>query len=168
MDRNLLEFLNGNTSAAKVEVVLAREELPNGIQHITLKQEDKLIYDFWVNPKKAKGEKPPPKHTGGKKPYIMLMVDEVEKLREKGVKNVEELIGYLACLGKYAEWGTGRLIQKRKKTPLRYNDLQKIFTCSNNKLNRILSDLKKYDLLSNNSEGYFISTRLIKKGKTQK
>lgn len=167
MDKEFLEFLNGNKSAAKIEVIFLREEMPNRVQHITIKLDDKPIYDFWVNPKKPKGEKPPPKNTGGKKPYIMIMVNEVKKLREQGVKNVEELIGYLVCLAEFVEWGTGRLINKRSKKQLKYDDLLKMFTCSHIKLNQILTDLKKYDLLTNNSEGYFISGRFIKKGKSK-
>jgi hypothetical protein len=167
VDKDFLEFLNGNKSAAKIEVIFLREEMPNGSQHITIKLDDKPIYDFWVNPKKPRGEKPPPKNAGGKKPYIMIMVNEVKKLREQEVKNVEELIGYLVCLAEFVEWGTGRLINKRSKKQLKYDDLRKMFTCSHIKLNQVLTDLKKYDLLTNNSDGYFISSRFIKKGKSK-
>lgn len=168
MERQLLDFLNGTANAVRLNVVISREVLPNGSQYIVISSDEGVRYEFYQNPKKpAKKDRPPPKHTGGKKPYIMLMVDEVEQLREQGVSNVEELIGFLACLGKYIEWNTGRLIHKRSKKLLKYKDLQNIFTFGNKKLNRILNELKSHDLLFSTQEWYVVATRLIKKGKTK-
>lgn len=170
MEKQLLRFLNKETNAVKIEVVVSREMLPGGIEHLitTTADNDRLLLcEQWKHPVKKRNSDSP-KHTGGKKPYIMLMVEEVEKLRQSGVKNVEELVGFLACLGKYIEWNTGRLIKKRSKKPLRHKDLQGIFTCGNRKLNRVLNDLREHELIFNTEEGYFISTRLIKKGKTKK
>jgi hypothetical protein len=166
---NLLKFLNGQSNVAKLEVTILRDTLPNGLQYITIKHGDDELFSFWHNPgKTVKKDRPPPKHIGGKKPYIMLMVEEVEALRKQGVGNVAELIGYLVCLGRYIEWGTGRLIHKRSKKPLRYADLLKICGCSNHKLNRILAEMKEHDLLFGTQEGYFVSSRFIKKGKSKK
>lgn len=135
------------------------------------------MFSFWNNPKKKNREKIivdengveateiPPKHTGGKKPYIMVMQEEVERLRSEGVKGVEELIGYCVSMGKYIEWNTGKLIHKRSKKPLKYSDLLDIYKCSNNKLSRMISEMKEHDLLYKTEEGYFISSRLLKKGK---
>lgn len=170
MEKELFRFISGEVNAVKLSVILVKEILPNGIEHITVKaasEEDYLICQQWINAKKVASEKLP-KHTGGKKPYIILMVDEVEKLRADGVRNVEELIGYLACLGRFIEWNTGKLIRKRSKKPIQYKDLQEIFPCGNRKLNRILNDLKEHDLLFYTDEGYFISPKFIKKGKTKK
>lgn len=172
VEKELLKFLNREVNALQLNVVIVRETLPNGVDHLVARPSNEehrslLVIESWYNPKHPpKSEQP--KHTGGKKPYIMLMVDEVEKLRKQGVVNVEELIGYLVCLGKYVEWNTGRLIHKRKKTPLKYKDIQTMFPCGNRKLNRILGELKEHDLLFKTTEGYFISSRFIKKGKTKK
>ena len=95
----------------------------------------------------------------------MLMVEEINKLKKDGVKNVEEMAGYLASLGKNIEWNTGRLIHDRTKEQLKYKELLKIFGCGNRKLNRLLGDMKKHELLYSASGGYVISSRLIKKGK---
>lgn len=170
MDKELLKFINGEINVIQLNMTLVREPLlPNGFTHIigrpsNERDEKLLLLDSWDG-KRPKSDAP--KHTGGKKPYIILMVDEVEKLRAQGVVNVEELIGYLVCLGRYIEWSTGRLIHKRKKTSLRYKDLQGIFPCGNRKLNRILAELKEHDLLFKTTDGYFISYRFIKKGKAK-
>lgn len=168
MDKKLLDYLSGQVNAVQVEVSISREQAPNGTQFITIRQpgEEVALYSFWHNPKKATTKRKP-KHTGGKKPYIMLMVEEVEKLKSQGVKDVEKLIGHLVCLGNYIEWSTGRLTKGRGKKPLQYKDLLEICGCSNKKLNKMLGEMKEHDLLFGTQEGYFISTRFIKKGKAE-
>ena len=159
-------MVNGNFT-------ITREKTSNGSEYIRVLPENKTtegmeLYTFWYNPKSEnKDPSKKPKHTGGKKPYVMLMVDEMEDLKEKGVKNVEELIGYVVSLSKYIEWHTGKLIHKRSKKPLKYKDLQQIYGCSNKKLNKMINLMKEHDLLYYTDEGYFISSRFIKKGKSQ-
>ncbi len=170
MDKKILAFINGFVNAVRHgDLLISRESSPNGSQIVRVKviTEDSeiLMYEFWHNSKKESKDNSSPKHTGGKKPYIMVMVEEIEKLRMKEeVKNVEELIGFLVCLGQYIQWNTGKLIHKRSKKLIQYKDLQNIFGYGNKKLNRILSELKKHDLLFGTQEGYFISSRFIKKG----
>ena len=174
MDKGLHDFLNGNSNVLCLsEAIITRDKTPTGSEYITIKidngNKELELYSFWHNPNKpVKKDKPPPKHTGGKKPYIMLMVDEIERLKKDGVSNVEELAGYLVSLGKYVEWNTGRLIHTRTKNQLKYKDIQKIFNCGNKKLNRLLADMKDHELLYLADGGYVISSRLIKKGKTNK
>lgn len=190
MDKNLRKYIDGEVNVVILDgpIMLTREKMPNGMEFIRIlpKVNDKFVkmYGFWHNPHKKDDEpsiltvdenmevqiteKPPPKHTGGKKPYLMLMIDEIEELRKQGVKNIEELIGYVAVLGKYIEWNTGKLIHTRKKIPLQYKDLQEIYKCSNKKLNKMLNELKEHGLLFKTEEGYFVSTKFIKKGKTKR
>lgn len=164
MDKKLLEYLAGDCNVTTANVIISREITPTGMQYIHISCGDRVIYEFWSNPNKSDKK---PKHTGGKKPYVMLMVDEVEKLKLDGVKNIEELIGCLACLGKYVEWSTGRVIHKRTKKPFKYKDLQSMFSFGKRKLDQVLKQLKEYDLLVNTQEGYFISNRIIKKGNSK-
>jgi hypothetical protein len=163
MDKNLVKYVVGETDIAQANVILVREKTNKGMQRIQVKCGDDLLYEFWHNPSGKQGRSPP-KHSGGKKPYIMLMVEQVEELRKQGVKDVEELIGFLVCLGNFVEWNTGRLIQKRSKKSLRYDDLLKLVSFGKRKLDKIITELKKHDLLFNTTEGYFISGKLIKKG----
>ena len=167
MEKELIKFLNGEVNAVRLDVTIVREVITDDIDRLVVRSVDDEHKDYVISESfiKKKRKSNNPKHAGGKHPYIMLMVNEVEKLREQGIKNVEELIGYLVCLGKYIEWNTGRLVKKRSKKPLQYKDLQKTFPCGNKKLNRILGELKDNDLLFGTQEGYFISPRLIKRGK---
>lgn len=158
-----LDFLNGNNNVAKVEVIISREKTNNGPELIHVSVGGREIYQFWNNPNKSKDTQP--KHIGGKKPYIILMVEQIQNLKDRNINNVEELVGFMVCLGNNIEWGTGKLINKRSKKPLKYDDLQKLFSGGKRKLDRIIRELRENDLLSSNQEGYFISSDLIKKGK---
>jgi hypothetical protein len=117
-----------------------------------------------------------PKSMGGKKPYAMLMTEEVKNLLEKNIKNVDEVLGFLTILSGYMEFHTGKLIDKRqrlkkKQLPLQYNDLLEVCKYSRTKLDKMLKTAKEYNLiyyekpLKDNSGGYFISSNIIKKGK---
>lgn len=170
MDKNLSDFLEGNTNIVNLDVILSKELAPNGSEHIRMLWKDHLLYEFWYNPiKRDKGDKPP-KNTGGKKPYVMLMIGELKKLKnsEHKIKNLNEVIGCLTILSEFIEWNTGRLINKRSKKSLKYDDLLRELGYGENKFRGILKTLKDNDLLINKSEGYFISNRLIKKGSKNK
>lgn len=169
MEKDLIRLLNGETNVARFDGLIKREVMPNGTVHFWVTNydgEEVVLCEEYRKPggKRNKGS---PKHSGGKKPYVMLMTDEIEAIKKQGVKNTEELVGFLASLSKYVEWNTGKLIQKRSQKPLQYKDLREIFPYGNKKLNRILSDLKDNDLLYGTAEGYFISSRIIKKGKNK-
>jgi len=169
VEKDLLRLLNGEINVARFDGLIRREIMPNGVIHLIVSnysesEEEMLLCEEYRKPGREKN-KGSPKHTGGKKPYIMLMTDEIEELKKKGVKNIEELIGVLGSLGQHVEWNTGKLIHKRSKKPLQYKDLSTIFTYGNKKMNRILNDLKEHDLLYKSTEGYFVSGRIIKKGK---
>lgn len=143
-------------------VTVVREDLQNGYEFLTLKVGENVLCSVFNNPKRQRN-KEPPKHTGGKKPYLMLMVEKIQELRDTDLPNVEELVGFMVCLGDCIEWSTGRLIHKRGKKPLQYQDLLNR-TGSKWKLDRILKQLKEQDLLYKTAEGYFISRSIIKKG----
>ena len=175
LNKEMLKFLNKETYVVIIGgyFMISREITPNGYEHMTeyIIREDgtKMEYmKFWYNPKLNENKDKPPKHTGGKKPYLMLMINEIEDLRNQGVKNVEELIGYVVCLGKYIEWNTGKLIHKRSKKPIQYKDLFEIYKVSKPKLNKMINLMKEHDLLYYTDEGYFISPKYIKKGKSKK
>jgi len=176
MDKKIVDFYNNESDILPLPVgsYIVREKSPNGTNFMTLKMPNgdgkELVVDtWWSNPNKpAKKDKDPPKHTGGKKPYVMLMIDEIERLKKSGVKNSGELIGNLVSLGKHIEWNTGKLINTRTKNPLKYKELQIILGYGNKKLNRLLGDMRDNELLHSTDGGYVISSRLIKKGKMSK
>ncbi len=75
MDKELLSFLNKEKNCVVTRLMLSVEPaLDNGYEHVLVKVPDSemCLYDFWHNPnaKKKEGENKPPKHIGGKKPYV--------------------------------------------------------------------------------------------------
>lgn len=116
------------------------------------------------------------KSMGGKKPYVMLMTEEVKKLLDKNIKNVDEVLGFLIILSGYMEFHTGKLIDKRqrlkkKQLPLQYSDLLEVCNYSRTKLDKMIKITKEHSLIyyekptKDNEGGYFISSNIIKKGK---
>lgn len=181
MDKELLQFLNRETNAISFnregcKLIISRELVPNGCEHyyqtisFSDREKDIVLKDYWVNPEKTK-KKEKSNYTGGKKPYIMIMVEEIEKLRDSKVTNIEELIGYMVCVGKYIEWNTGKLIHRKgrkRNQSLKYEDLLSIYSCSKPKLNKMLKLMKDNDLIYHTNDGYFVSQKYIKKGKSAK
>ncbi len=154
-----------------------RDVAPNGYEYIEeyiIEKATGKEYFFrkmWHNPKgNIVKDKTKSKNTGGKQPYLMLMVNEVENLKKKDLDNRLDVIGFITLVGKNVEWNTGRLINVRSKKHLQYKDLLEITGCGKTKLDKIIKTMKDNNLLSYvrpssaKQGGYFISSRIIKKG----
>jgi len=154
-----------------------RDVAPNGYEYIEeyiIEKATGKEYFFrkmWHNPKgDIVKDKAKSKNTGGKQPYFMVMINEVEKLKKLDVKDRLDITGFITIVGKNIEWNTGRLINTRSKKQLQYKDLMKITGCGKTKLDRILNTMKDNNLLTyekpstDKDGGYFISSRIIKKG----
>ena len=164
---DFLKYLSGEKNAVRDEFILSREKSNgNELVFVSHPEISKPVYSFWRAGGKEKNSNQNPKHTGGKKPYAMVMLNELVSVLGKGVPI--ELIGYLVALAPYAEWGTGRLVCGRKKRKMQVADIEKVFRKSRRTTLNTLSTLKKHGLLSCTDEGYFISSHLIKKGRTKK
>lgn len=171
LEKELIRFLLGEVKAVDLGGgnIASSDQITNTWWQIIISHNGEALFRLNYNPKVKQGKnKPPPKNTGGKKSYIMLMTKELKKLKKSDVENKIELIGFLTYMSDYIEWGTGKLINKRTKKPLKYDDLLQISELNNRKLNTILADLKRLDLLEHTPEGYFISQIIAKKGKTIK
>lgn len=164
MKSDFVKWFNKEVNAVRAEVVISREVAPNGVEHIFVSEGDDQLFDFWHNPSRKKAQENP-KHTGGKKPYLMLMLEKIEALRKQKVKGIEEVIGFAVCLGGNIEWNTGRLIHKRSKKPLQYKDLLERYSGGRYGLDKILKAMQEHELLFHTSDGYCIAPSLLKRGK---
>lgn len=198
MNRKVADFLAGRTNFlmlydenGKPAIIKERDDFKDKNlqlhQEFILDDKDKKYKALWNKfHRNYFGEyKEPdakPKSMGGKKPYVMVMSNEIKELKEqlkkKGVKNYNEIIGCLVDFSNYMEWGTGKLIDKRqrlkkKQLPLKYKDLLEISGYSRTKLDNMLRIMKENKLLWNSdgdktnegSKGYFISQIYFKKGR---
>lgn len=166
MEPTFMDFLAGNVSVFRMgDVIFSSEVAPSGgvLWHVSNFDTGNEVRSIWIS-NKSKGI---PKTTGGKKPYLMVMIDDIDELvnGECTEGDINEQMGYLCCLGKYIHWNTGQLVNKRTKKQLKYNDLLKLFKCGNKKLNRLLNQMKSNEILFSTDKGYFVSRKYIKKGK---
>jgi hypothetical protein len=156
----LSAYINREVNAIDGAVV-SREIMPNGVECVYVSIDGNVLYQFFAGKKKCTVDKP--KHTGGKKPYLMVVVERIEGLRDKGIDNIEEMVGFMVCLGELIDWTTGKLRHKRSKREVTYSDLVK-HTGSKRKLDRLIKQLEAEELLFKTESGYFISREIVKKG----
>lgn len=180
MENNIENYVDGISNVLVIsgnfKFKTTRDVADNGYEYVTeyiIDENEKewLFRKFWFNPKHdAVKDKTKNKNTGGKKPYLMLMINEIEKLKDKKVKDVLDITGFIGLVGKNIEWNTGRLINARTKKELQYKDLLNITGCGKTKLDRILKTMKDNNLIqyikpsADKEGGYFISSNIIKKG----
>lgn len=157
----LRKYLSGQQNAVCDQFIISREKT-GGCEYVHVSHPElaEPLYQFWVGKKnKASGT---PRHTGGKKPYVMLMIQELTELIVQGTP--AHCVGHLICLVPYVEWGTGRLVIGREKQSMRVDDIGKVFGCKRRWTLHILGNLKRNGLLTCGGGSYFIPRDLIKKG----
>jgi hypothetical protein len=176
------EYIRGERNATRDEFILSREKAGNAeriyISVIGNDDQDIVrIYETWAkkcrripvsNPDIADipQKSPTPKHTGGKRPYIMVMQD-------RSIDDISiEARGFLFTVfcKNNIEWHTGRLINRRSKKPLTIAAIAKEFNLKSDCLRKILRELKKAGILSynNRAKAYFINQDFAKKGVPKK
>ena len=167
MDKDFLKFYNGeNNYYRSGNLSIGREPLPNsGRVYYIIKHDDKeteyTLHEFWTS-KLGQKLNMNKKSTGGKKPYVMLMT---EALYNTNITPTN--IGYLIKLTHNIEWGTGRLIDRKTKKPLTGDSIASVLGTSSSTVDKLIKDLKQNNAIRKESDGYFISTELFKKGGTK-
>lgn len=162
MNKDLLKYFNYEKNAVKAEFVISREKLPNGYEYIVVSNEEiGEIYSGYQNPNKKK--KDSKAQTGGKKPYVMLMINE---FKNKSI--TYDVLGAAISLANNIQWNTGLLINKRSKKPLKADDIANILNCSRSKVFSLIKELKINNLMFKDDKGYRINNTFIKKGGVNK
>lgn len=165
------EYILGERNATRDEFILSRESTGNAeYVSVSLPGYDEPIYALWTKkPQKKKatqatGEIVKPKHTGGKRPYIMLMQDQDDAINQLSLDAAGLVFKLLA--GGFVEWNTGRIIDRRTKKPLTIKMIHtryKLGVSRTKKLMKELTEAKiiKYD---RKKRSYFFNTKLARKG----
>jgi hypothetical protein len=164
MDKGLLDYLNGSKNAVRTEVYISRG-LADGKEHIiiTIPGIEEPLFDFWQI-QKVKTAKDPdnPKSMGGRKPYVMLMVEKLDKIVEQGMPL--EYCGYLVGLSNHINWNTGLVKKKRSKKAFGFEQLIDAWKVNERRGREIVKTLKQYNLLSQDDDGYKVSADFMRKG----
>lgn len=161
-DKEYMRFYQKETNFYRSgSLSIGRERIKDkNVDYYVVKMGSEIVHEWFGVLGSAFREK---KNTGGKKPYVMLMSEKLSELLKEKRVTIEQ-IGCLTMLSQNIEWGTGRIVQKRSKKPLRAKDIQELLGISHNTLDKIISDLKQNELISVKSDGYYISTDLFKRG----
>lgn len=171
LKKETIEYIRGDRNAVKDEFILSRERAGASelvrVSHPDLKEP---IYSLWHTKKRKtgacltsdKGKPAKPKHTGGKKPYVILLQEDTQE-------NLSlEASGFLWRLvrGGHVEWHTGRLVRKRDKAALTRAMMQKQFSIGAGRLRRILGELTAEKILvyDRSARAYFIDRSIARKG----
>jgi len=164
MNKQLQEFINDDKNSIKQEFIISKEVMPNGYYHVYVKSDDlqQCLFEFYFNPKTWSKKDAPPKHTGGKKPYVMLMI---EKLSDIVGENSDIAIASAIRLISNIQWNTGLLCDKKKK-PMTFEMLREFFKCSKGNMSKRINAMEHYKILNKTKEGYVVSPDFIKKGGT--
>lgn len=156
MNNDLNDYINGIVNAVELHVTISREISSSGTHNVYIKVGEKELYNFWHNPKKKKGQ---PKHTGGKRSYVKLYIDWIEK-----TKLSVESSGTLMRFSNKIQWSTGVLMNLKTKKLLKLSDIIKIIGKSKPTALNILQELKDNNCIQHTKEGYKVNTSYIGKG----
>ena len=155
-------------------IILSRERTKNKCDLWHFSDGEKDIKQIWVKRERkiVKGkveEEPEDKEdfqTGGQEPYSMSMDRNFQSLVRAKDKQGDLMrqFGLLLMLQYYAEFGTGRIVNRRTKDPLTREQIGRIADTKLSKLDKLLRDMKHNGLIERRDDGYYISRRFIKKG----
>ena len=173
MKKETQEYLVGERNATRDEFILSREKV-RGSEYISLSLPDRNepIYKLWTRkkiykkPSQAVGEieVKQPKHTGGKRPYIMLMQDQRDTINKLSNQAAGLMMKLLA--GGFIEWDTGRIIDRRSKKPLTISMIRSRYKLDTTKTKGLIKELTenkviKYD---RKQRSYFFNADFARKG----
>jgi len=160
------EFLAGERKV--IEMVVEREDKGGWtLLHFINKDTGQEFHSQWVRKSRVfSNEIPKGEYTGGAEPYVMLFYRRIEKVF-KGDYTGHRLIqlGALNVLSSFVQMGTGKLINKRTKQPLKQKDIAKALGVSIRTTAEILSNLKENGFLERKEGAYFIKRYFIAKGR---
>ena len=159
-------FADGANTIIK-EVQISREVNDTGIEYIVINEENwpgepQELFSFWRNPRRPQTNKTP-KHTGGKRSYVKLYLDQIKEVSRKVTDND---VGMLIRLAQNVDWKTGILVDRRTKKPLNFVGLLKHsgYKSARTLANRI-NALRQAGILIVDHEGrYVISPLFMRKG----
>ena len=171
MKKETQEYILGERNATRDEFILSREKAGNAEYiSVSLPNRPEPIYTLWTKkPQRTKatgaaGQIVKPKHTGGKRPYIMLMQDQQDILNKLSMDAAGLLLKIMG--GGFIEWDTGRIIDRRSKKPLTISMVRARYKLDTTKTKTLIKELTenkviKYD---RKQRSYFFNANFAKKG----
>jgi len=146
-------FTNGY-SACVGEVVISREESPNGAEYRTASDlnNGSPCCNGWMGGSKPQGTR----KRGGKKSYIKLHPEKLAELPDSLLANTVRLSGYINV--------GGDIINPKNRRSLDLDDLAKIWGVENRRAYVIIGKLKDSGVMENTEKGYRINRDYLGRG----
>jgi hypothetical protein len=173
------EFLRGERNAVRGDFIISREQTKNSsFCFVSMPQEEESVQILAGWAKKVKpeseilatvqevstAEPKPKKHTGGKRPYVLLFQDNIDAVKDLSLNASGFLLKVIAsgCV----EWHTGKVIKKRSKKAMTQKMICAEFGLKSVECKAILKELteKKIIAYDNSEKAYFINRNFAAKG----
>lgn len=162
MNKDFLKLVSKLKNVIMLErVIISRVHSDGDVDLITIKDADNIeepLFTIRYNFKKKK--QGAGKTTGGKPSYGKVYTEWLNNNPDVDI----EVLGFMIKFINHIEWGTGRLIKNRSKKSLIIEDICTIVNRSNKTVIKLIKKCKELSLLSQTTEGYFISPSFIQKG----
>lgn len=171
MKKETREYISGERNATMDEFILSRERTGNAeYVNVSLPGETEPIYTLWTQkPQKNKAieatcEITKPKHTGGKRPYVMLMQDQQDIINALTLEATGLLLKLMA--GGFVEWNTGRIIDRRTKKPLTITMIRTRYKLGERKTKSLIKELTDNKIIEydHKQRSYFFNVQFARKG----
>lgn len=171
MEKQVVDYINGDTNVVQSEFIIGRERTGR-VELITVSVPDigKPLYELWHKRKRNKVEVSKVdkvngkvgKSTGGKKAYVKVMLRECKGLNDAPL----DVKGAVFSLFDYIEWNTGRLRNKRTGKSLTVPAMGEIFKTGAVKTRRLINDLKGLNVMTYDTKHrfYFVNPSMFAKG----
>lgn len=166
------EYIAGQRNATRDEFILSREKAGRAeYVNVSLPDSSEPIYTLWTKPPghkkaaKAPGEiVKTPKHTGGKRPYIILMQDQQDILNKLSMEASGLLLKLLG--GGFIAWDTGQIIDRRSKQPLTIALIRARYKLETTKTKALIKELTENDIIKydRSQRSYFLCPKFARKG----
>jgi hypothetical protein len=152
------ELFPDGCKANIAQLLVGKEELPNGAEYITISDLDQNpIFQFWHGrhgPKKGKS-------TGGKPAYLKVYQDN---FMDATAQLTDGELGFLMRLLPIIEWDSGELIDRKKKQPASVDELAKRLDASPGTIYRKMAKLENAGLVRKVGDKYLVDRNYIAKG----
>jgi hypothetical protein len=186
VNRDLSEFIHGERNVVRGDLIISRESTATSEYYYVSspqdKEEFKPILKGWAKKIRPTQKSlpiadieripisealPRPKHTGGKRPYVMIMQDKEFLINQLSI-NASGALMKLTC-GGCVEWGTGKVIDKRSKKPMTVKMICEKLGLKTAEGKIILSELTANKILmyDRKQKAYFVDRDFAKKGDGQ-
>jgi hypothetical protein len=156
MSEKLNRFLDPNYSSG--ELIYVKELTRGDWVKLGLYIGEVRICEKWVNPK-TPDEKVPRKGTGGKRAYIRVYVNAIEKC---GANRLTK--GFMIEILRFVQWDTNYLVNKRTNKKLNIKEIARLLKSTYTPIYDCVKDATKHSLLIECDDGYKLNTNYMGKG----